>query len=196
MRSNVRNSIAARTFTFNMSAAHAEPPAFLAPPLARPSGRARNHRRAGLPAPCPRPNIERNRFMMPPRQIINGMVTCSKCRQPRPVSSFAKDAANALGITYRCEPCRKVAKPRKTVLLLPEPEVVDARDFPASPDSPAKVERGRWERIVRYATILEKGKGLFIPFQGDYYRHHATLFQRRLYPHRPYPPSRLRSPSP
>jgi len=112
--------------------------------------------------------------MMPRREIVNGLLVCSKCRQRRPVSWFAKDSSNPLALTYSCQECRKVAKPRKTLLLLPEPEIVDARDFPTFPDSPAKVERGRWERIVRLAAILERGQGLFIPFQGDYYRHHAT----------------------
>lgn len=86
------------------------------------------------------------------REVINGQIRCSKCRQPRPVSWYATDRhAPPLNITYRCRACRPSSN--KLKVTEPDYEVIHVSKVKLLPSAQEKMSAGSWERVIQRAAI-------------------------------------------
>lgn len=107
------------------------------------------------------------------REIIDGKLRCSKCKQPKLAIYFSKDNSTSIGYGYRCRSCRQEHDFSKVKLVEPDFEAVPSSRFPMYENDGITVP-GAWERVVALAKILSASEVVFIPCDPHYRKHYSV----------------------
>ena len=110
--------------------------------------------------------------MSRPRQMTpDGLLTCSACRQPKPLNEFNKDTNATFGKCWRCKDCsRKVPVNEPEIALVAFAEVEKAVYYYRQD----RTLYGFWRKVVEAVAAAPVKTAVKVRIESDFYSHYGA----------------------